>query len=105
MKKLDSGNSSGRRSIWLVLIFAVFWAGGSGTARKHGGAGRSKAVVIADPSYDHRTAIADIYGRIPLYFEANRGQTDRQVKFLARGHGFPLFLTPTEAVLRLHQTI
>jgi hypothetical protein len=34
-------------------------------------------------------------------FEANHGQTDRQVKFLSRGSGYTLFLTPTEAVLAL----
>ncbi len=35
------------------------------------------------------------YGRLPLSFEANQGQTDDQVKFLARGRGYTLFLTPT----------
>ena len=39
------------------------------------------------------------YGKLPLSFEANQGQTDPQVKFLARGLGHTLFLTPTEAVL------
>jgi hypothetical protein len=34
-----------------------------------------------------------------LYFEVNRGQTDRRVKFLSRGSSHTLFLTPTEAVL------
>jgi hypothetical protein len=38
-----------------------------------------------------------------LSFEANRGQTDRRVKFLSRGSGYTLFLTPTEAVLCLRQ--
>jgi hypothetical protein len=41
------------------------------------------------------------YGRLPLSFEANRGQTDAHVKFLSRGSGYVLFLTPREAVLRL----
>ena len=41
------------------------------------------------------------YGRLPLRFEANQGQTDPQVKFLARGRGYTLFLTSTEAVLKL----
>ena len=41
------------------------------------------------------------YGKLPLSFEANRGQTDKQVKFLSRGAGYALFLTPTEAVLSL----
>ncbi len=45
--------------------------------------------------------VAKSYGRLPLSFEANRGQTDGQVKFLSRGRGYTLFLTPTEAVLAL----
>jgi hypothetical protein len=45
----------------------------------------------------------DIYGRIPLHFEANQGQTDERVKFLARGRGYGLFLTPTESVLVLRK--
>jgi len=39
------------------------------------------------------------YGRFPLAFEANQGQTDPQVKFVSRGAGYSLFLTTTEAVL------
>ena len=39
------------------------------------------------------------YGKLPLYFEANKGQTDEQVRFLARGSRSTLFLTPSEAVL------
>src|SRR3989442_14150469 len=35
----------------------------------------------------------------PLYLEANRGQSDPQVKFLSRGAGHMVFLTSTEAVL------
>jgi hypothetical protein len=36
-----------------------------------------------------------------LSFEANQGQTDARVGFLARGSGYALFLTPTGSVLRL----
>jgi hypothetical protein len=43
----------------------------------------------------------EAYGRIPLGFEANRGQTDESVNFLARGAGYTLFLRPTEAVFVL----
>jgi hypothetical protein len=43
------------------------------------------------------------YGRLPLSFEANQGQTDAQVKFLSRGRGYSLFLTPNEAVLVLRK--
>src|SRR5262249_55971859 len=39
--------------------------------------------------------------QLPLAFEANQGQTDAEVNFLARGPGYALFLTPDEAVLSL----
>lgn len=45
--------------------------------------------------------VAEAYGRLPLSFEANQGQTDRHVKFLAHGSGYTLFLTGHEAVLAL----
>jgi hypothetical protein len=35
---------------------------------------------------------------LPLFFEANRGQSDASVKFLARSSGYTLFVTPTETV-------
>src|SRR6266568_5609241 len=38
------------------------------------------------------------YGHLPLSFEANQGQTDAQVQFLAHGQGYTLFLTAREAV-------
>jgi hypothetical protein len=43
------------------------------------------------------------YARLPLSFERNLGQTDRRVKFLARGPHYTLFLTSDEAVLALQQ--
>jgi Beta-propeller repeat len=41
--------------------------------------------------------------RLPLQFEANQGQVDAQVTFLARGTGYTLFLTPSESILVLQQ--
>jgi beta-propeller repeat-containing protein/HYDIN/CFA65/VesB family protein len=47
----------------------------------------------------------NIYGRLPLNFEANIGQVKQgsgtPVKFLSRGAGYTLFLTGDEAVLAL----
>src|SRR6266853_1606374 len=37
----------------------------------------------------------------PMSFEANQGQTVDSVRFLSRGPGYTLFLTPREAVLSL----
>lgn len=39
-----------------------------------------------------------LYSGLPLHFEANQGQVDREVRFLARGAGYTLYFTPAEAV-------
>src|ERR1043165_1382880 len=44
------------------------------------------------------------YGKMPLSFERNQGQSDAAVKFLSRGKGYTLFLTPTNAVFSLRNT-
>jgi hypothetical protein len=41
------------------------------------------------------------YGRLPLYFEPNLGQTDPQVRFLARTQGLSIFLEETAVSLVL----
>jgi hypothetical protein len=41
---------------------------------------------------------------LPLFFEANRGQADSQVRFMARGKGYTLLLTPTETILAESKT-
>src|SRR3979409_1657147 len=45
--------------------------------------------------------MSESYGKLPLHFEANRGQTDKDVRFLSRGAGYSLYLTTGEAVLVL----
>src|SRR6266700_386271 len=45
--------------------------------------------------------LSETYGKLPLHFEANRGQTDKDVRFLSRGAGYSLYLTASEAVLVL----
>ncbi len=50
------------------------------------------------------TSIQLVYSQLPLIFERNQGQTDPQVKFLAQGAGYGLFLTAHEAVLSLRSS-
>ena len=45
----------------------------------------------------------EAYARLPLAFEPNQGQADQEVKFLARGRGYTVFLTAGEAVLTLQR--
>jgi Beta-propeller repeat/Cep192 domain 4/HYDIN/CFA65/VesB-like, Ig-like domain len=54
----------------------------------------------------HQTAPTETlaeYGRLPLSFEPNQGQTDGSVKFVANGKGYSLFLTPHEMVVALER--
>ncbi len=81
-------------------------------ARAHAAFGLLAAVVVAAPGVSgdqecHPEAPASprpvqgLYGQLPLRFEANQGQADPRVRFLARGSGYALFLTPRETVLAL----
>lgn len=62
------------------------------------------ALTPAQPDAALEARLSAAYGRLPLHFEANSGQTDAQVRFLARGKGYTLFLTPSQAVLSLRKS-
>src|SRR5947208_6646036 len=64
-----------------------------------GSAGSIRGLEQADHAVQAR--VTEAYGKLPLSFEANRGQMDPDVKFFARGVGYGIFLTPTEAILSL----
>ena len=69
------------------------------------GGGTRQAILGTAPDTDEKVKnpikMHEAYGQLPLHFEANQGQTDKQVKFLSRCPGYAVFLTPTEAVLSL----
>ncbi|MBI2928429.1 MAG: SBBP repeat-containing protein [Verrucomicrobia bacterium] len=56
------------------------------------------SVPLAMPGAD-KLQVDRSYGQTRLSFERNDGQVDSEVKFLARGPGYHLFLTQTEAVM------
>lgn len=64
-------------------------------------AAAQSAVKPARPGVPATAAAVAEYGRLGLSFEANEGQSAREVKFLARGSGYALFLTEDGAVLSL----
>jgi len=49
----------------------------------------------------NRARSIEAFANLPLYFEPNQGQAEAQVKYLSRGAGHLLFLTPSKAVLVL----
>src|ERR1700677_1310426 len=59
------------------------------------------ATLAAPAQYAKNQQDPSNYGKLPLSFEANRGQTDSSVQFLAHGQGYTLFLRKGEAVLAL----
>jgi hypothetical protein len=61
----------------------------------------AKPLATAPSKAPARMTAAENYGKLPLHFEPNLGQSAKQVKFLSRGQGYTLFLTASEAVFSL----
>jgi hypothetical protein len=59
---------------------------------------------IDKPAAADRARLAVMFGRLPLQFEINQGQTDSSVEFLSRGPGYTLFLSPTEVAFVLSKS-
>src|SRR5262245_4136881 len=82
-------------SLWLALS-------GKATRRRRPAFRRPLLEVLEDRTVPSGASLAN-YGQLPLSFEVNHGQTAAQVDYLARGSGYTLFLSPTQAVLGLTQ--
>ncbi len=87
--------------IWISFVLAAAFAVVS--AAQQSGGKRSQNPIAPETSA-MQARLAESYGKLPLSFEANAGQTDPRVKFLSRGRGYTLFLTADEAVLALRTT-
>jgi len=102
---------SERTAMWLVVMFVGFCALLSAMqsitvlrpAAPGAEGGPVRGLGATAPTEALRADVQTAYGKLPLSFEANHGQFDPQVLFLARGSGYTLFLTPSEAVLVLPQ--
>ena len=61
-------------------------------------AARTQAATSNVPEKTKQHA-ADAYGKLPLAFVQNRGQTDKSVRYYAQGAGHAFYFTPDKAVL------
>jgi hypothetical protein len=90
-------------AIAVVAIAAI--AIGSGRLPAHNGSVTHSSAVAARPAPaatpQQRARVRASMDALPLAFEANQGQTDSQVKYLARGNGYTVFLTANDAVFAL----
>ena len=85
-----------------LLLFAAAWAGATWIRSQHSRYQTTQQRdTLKHPDAATKTRLNEMYGQLPLSFEANGGQTDPQVDFISRGSGYTLFLTPREAVLAL----
>jgi hypothetical protein len=100
----------GTRYYPVLLSFALLLAlgglallsGASVSQLAVSGANQATSPAFAAPALaPNPLSVHADFGRLPLGFEPNQGQTDPQVKFLARGPGYGLFLTSDRAVLSL----
>ncbi len=92
-----------------VLSLGVLGLATGGAVPKLPAAGASQSAALSPASSEVATGHKStdpapskiLLGQLPLRFEPNQGQTASQVKFLARGAGYGLFLTSDQAVLTL----
>src|SRR3982750_3134470 len=61
------------------------------------------AASAPDLSRPDKAKLSEEFGKLPLSFEQNMGQTNPAVKFLTRNPRYTLFLTSTEAVFVLRK--
>ncbi len=68
-----------------------------------GPASASSEQTTRSPRSATKQKALDAYGKLPLAFTANAGQTDSRVRYSAQGAGFSVFLTRREAMLALQR--
>src|SRR5260370_3529420 len=86
-------------AITALSLFVLSPAHRRSTSRSASAASVASQPAAATPSA--RGRIQANYASLPLAFEQNQGQTDAQVKYMARGDGYILFLTGDDAVFSL----
>ena len=97
--------SAGCVAAALVVAAAAmiaFGTGARGTIAKTATRPAPTTTASSAVSDQQRSRVRAAMGALPLAFEANQGQSDPQVKYMARGNGYTLFLTQTDAVLAVH---
>lgn len=88
-----------RRGVRTAIVCALCGAGSITAAGCQRPRSDTRNRPIPSAAAVNSSATNKAVNSLPLRFEANRGQTDPQVKFFARGQGYDLYLTPSEAVV------
>ncbi len=101
----------GASAFILAFVLVASWAATlptstAGRGARAGGERQPPAANVATetPAAPSQAQAAETYGKLEMRFEPNHGQSDSQVKFLARGAGYTVFLTATEAVFVMRKS-
>src|SRR5262249_37063782 len=62
--------------------------------------GGGVAFAVADRA--HPATLAGRSAALPVTFEANQGQTDPEVKFVSRGDGHTVLISPRKTIITMH---
>jgi hypothetical protein len=95
------------RAGWIVAVavmaaIGIVCFGGLRTHRAMASAKRAAAPLPATALAARQSArLRASLETLPLAFEANQGQSDPQVKYMARGNGYTVFLTGNDTVFEL----
>src|ERR1051325_10987924 len=87
-----------------VVVVAIAAVVGIGHLRAHEKAARPAATSTTQSpalSAQQRARVHAQLDALPLAFEANQGQLDPQVKYMARGNGYRLLLTKSRAIITM----
>jgi hypothetical protein len=89
-------------SVWILAVSGLAALGvvSARNLHRHPTAAKQPPATSAQPT----GRVLASMETLPLAFEANQGQTDAQVKFMARGHGYTVFLTAHETIFDLHSS-
>jgi hypothetical protein len=91
-------------SIVALAAVAAIGVAGSASLRTHSASASAHPAAAAatqSPALSARGRVQASLATLPLAFEANQGQTDPQVKYMARGNGYTVFLTANETVFAM----
>ena len=111
-----NSRSSARAALTVIVALAVFGQSAAPQIFPAGFAPRTVQAASFDfnqknnylanllpETSDAKPQVSEALKKMPMNFTLNEGQTDARVKFTARGRGYGLFLTPTEAVMALNK--
>jgi len=87
---------------YLVVILTLLWSAALVSGPVWASAAPNPQTAL--PSSVSKAQVVEGYGRLPLCFIENQGQTDSQVKFFTQGRGHSIFFTSEGAVLSLSRS-